>query len=190
MNVTTLPKFAQYLQSLPESAAPLALALFEQFVNNPYVGVPFGGPTNPKGCELVIYKPNNPQYAVQGAVSSSARMLKLNVTTIEKNLAGYNRDQRIGAALGTQQKIFSGYGSPMVPFFYKNKSPYCTQDYFTNFVPRFQNKRTCATSGGRGSSMSSNITNPTKWSIRGGNVQSALPTNYFGFPQGVGDITA
>jgi hypothetical protein len=41
--------------------------------------------TNLKGCSQVYYKPNNPQFANQGAVSSSARILKLNVDTISTN---------------------------------------------------------------------------------------------------------
>lgn len=45
----------------------------------------------PKGCKQVYYKPSNKQYAVQGAVSSSTRILKLNVTTIEKE-AYFNRN--------------------------------------------------------------------------------------------------
>ena len=39
------------------------------------------------GCKLVVYKPNNPQFAQQGGVTSSTRTLKLNVTTIDKNIA-------------------------------------------------------------------------------------------------------
>jgi hypothetical protein len=41
--------------------------------------------TNLKGCSQVYYKPNNPQFANQGAVSSSTRLLKLNVDTITTN---------------------------------------------------------------------------------------------------------
>lgn len=41
--------------------------------------------TNLKGCSQVYYKPNNPQFANQGAVSSSTRILKLNVDTISTN---------------------------------------------------------------------------------------------------------
>lgn len=41
--------------------------------------------TNSKGCAQVYYKPNNPQFANQGAVSSSERILKLNVDTISTN---------------------------------------------------------------------------------------------------------
>lgn len=41
--------------------------------------------TNKKGCSQVYYKPNNPQFAKQGAVSSSTQILKLNVDTITTN---------------------------------------------------------------------------------------------------------
>ena len=41
--------------------------------------------SNVKGCSRVYYKPNNPQFANQGAVSSSTRILKLNVDTITQN---------------------------------------------------------------------------------------------------------
>jgi hypothetical protein len=41
--------------------------------------------SNTTGCQNVIYKPSNYQYATQGAVSSSDRMLKLNMETIDKN---------------------------------------------------------------------------------------------------------
>ena len=81
-----------YLQNLPKPNRDRALNLFLAFINNPYYGVPLAGPSNPIGCKLTIYKPNNPQYAQQGAVDSSTRMLKLNVTTIEKNAASYNKN--------------------------------------------------------------------------------------------------
>jgi len=44
-------------------------------------------PSNPLGCETVQYKPNNYKYGQQGAVSSSDRMLRLNVDTIDANRA-------------------------------------------------------------------------------------------------------
>lgn len=49
--------------------------------------------TNLKGCSQVYYKPNNPQFANQGAVSSSTRILKLNVDTISTN--AYKNPQNI-----------------------------------------------------------------------------------------------
>jgi hypothetical protein len=49
--------------------------------------------TNLKGCSQVYYKPNNPQFANQGSVSSSTRILKLNVDTISIN--AYKNPQNI-----------------------------------------------------------------------------------------------
>jgi hypothetical protein len=44
-------------------------------------------PTNASLCGRVYYKPSNYQFAVEGAVMSSTRNLKLNVDTINKNNA-------------------------------------------------------------------------------------------------------
>jgi len=43
--------------------------------------------TNPQGCKLTQYKPNNYKFSTQGAVSSSDRILRLNVDTINTNNA-------------------------------------------------------------------------------------------------------
>jgi len=42
-------------------------------------------PSNPRGCEKVQYNPNNFKFAQQGAVSSSDRLLRLNIDTINLN---------------------------------------------------------------------------------------------------------
>jgi hypothetical protein len=49
--------------------------------------------TPKQGCARVYYKPNNPQFAQQGGVSSSTRILKLNVDTITKNAYNTNKNQ-------------------------------------------------------------------------------------------------
>jgi hypothetical protein len=63
------------------------LALLNTYVAQCY---PNTGPENlltNRGCKRVVYKPSNYQYAVEGGVSSSARTLKLTLTTVEKNVA-------------------------------------------------------------------------------------------------------
>jgi hypothetical protein len=47
-----------------------------------------------KNCSLVVYKPNNPQFAKEGSVKGSARTYKLKNTTIEKmtQINGYKQD--------------------------------------------------------------------------------------------------
>jgi hypothetical protein len=82
--IVTINNFFNYLVSLNNEAA---IQVFVDFINNPYYGLPLSGPSNPAACKLVVYKPNNPQFAQQGAVSSSTRMLKLNVETIQLNAA-------------------------------------------------------------------------------------------------------
>lgn len=109
-----------YLNSLSGDQKVRALTEFNAFINNPYWGVPFAGPSNPNGCKLTVYKPNNPQFAVQGAVESSTRMLKLNVDTISTNSAAIHN-----------KNSFVNYE--------KNKVPNCNSPT----VFQFQNKKLC-----------------------------------------------
>lgn len=157
LKITTFGEFINYISRLPQPTQKQAADVYDAFVNNPYYGVPITGPTNPAGCKLVVYKPNNYQFAQQGAVSSSTRILKLNVTTIEKNLAGYNRDQKKGIEIG-QNQVIGVYPNPDVPYLYKNKSEKCNAQTQT----RFQNHKSCSR------------TDPD-----GKPSQSAFPTNYY-----------
>ncbi len=86
-NVNTVIDLINYLtiNNLTE-----AVNYLYNIANNPYVTIPSNN--TKKGCSQVYYKPNNPQYAKQGSVSSSTRMLKLNVDTITTN-AARNRSQ-------------------------------------------------------------------------------------------------
>jgi hypothetical protein len=129
-----------YLKTLPIEKSKEAIALYTQFIQNPYIGVPLSGPTNPIGCKLVVYKPSNPQFATQGAVDSSTRMLKLNVTTIEKNAASYYTNSA-GKFIGKGNKsdlVFSN-----VPFLYKNKAPKCEVPPLNFYPTTYQNKKAC-----------------------------------------------
>ena len=115
--ITTFKMLVTFIQNLPEPNQSSAVLIYDAFVLNPYTGVPITGPSNPLGCKLVVYKPNNPQFAQQGAVSSSTLNLKLNVTTIEKNLAHLPNN-----------------------IIFKNKAPPCQPG---NYIRTFQNPRTC-----------------------------------------------
>ncbi len=46
-------------------------------------------PSN-KNCSVVVYNPNNPQFAIQGSAKSSARTFKIKNTTIETSGALHN----------------------------------------------------------------------------------------------------
>lgn len=115
--ITTFKVLVTFIQNLPEPNKTSAIVIYDSFVLNPYTGVPITGPSNPLGCKLVVYKPNNYQFAQQGAVSSSTLNLKLNVTTIEKNLAHLPRN-----------------------IILKNKAPTCQAG---NYIGTFQNPRMC-----------------------------------------------
>ena len=102
--------------------------------NNPSI---ISGPTNPKGCSQVYYKPNNPQYATQGGVSSSTRILKLNVDTISTAAA---RQRKLRTASAVSNELSS---------IYKDKVPQCQPQTFTGnpffFQGQRQNKLICKT---------------------------------------------
>jgi hypothetical protein len=115
--ITTFKALVTFIQTLPEPNKNSAIIVYDSFVLNPYTGVPITGPSNPLGCKLVVYKPNNYQFAQQGAVSSSTLNLKLNVTTIEKNLAHLPNN-----------------------IILKNKAPACQAG---NYIGTFQNPRMC-----------------------------------------------
>ena len=122
-NIVTINELFNYLKNLiPEPYKTNAIVIFVDFVENPYYGVPLSGPSNPVGCKLVVYKPSNPQFAVQGSVSSSTRNLKLNVDTIQTNAASFNAGM-----------------NPVTPFILKNKVAECGNPP----IIRYQNKKAC-----------------------------------------------
>ena len=115
--ITTFKALITFIDNLPEPNKESAIIIYDSFVLNPYTGVPITGPTDPLACKLVVYKPNNYQFAQQGAVSSSTLNLKLNVTTIEKNLAHLPKT-----------------------IILKNKAPACQAG---TYIGTFQNPRMC-----------------------------------------------
>lgn len=136
-NLQTINKLYSFIINLTTSKKEEIQSLFVEYITNPYIGIPFSGPSNPIGCKLVIYKPNNSQYAQQGAVSSSTKNLKLNVTTIEKNLNSFN-SKTYGRKVGYSDENVGN--STTIPFILKNKAPSCQpQTYLT----QFQNPKTC-----------------------------------------------
>jgi len=94
---------------------------------------------NTGGASTVIFKPNNRQYSVQGAVDSSTRIEKLKLNTINTNA------NSLRTAFGNEAASACRFtGSSDTPFFLKNKyqPPICSQ---TNTVSIYrQNKRICS----------------------------------------------
>lgn len=78
---------------------------------------------NKQGCARVIYKPNNPQFAQQGAVSNSTRILKLTVDTIRRD--DYLQKKNVNSFITLLPSIQSGL-STNVPFLYKYKFNQCS----------------------------------------------------------------
>jgi len=122
-NITTIPSLFSFLDTLSREPAfkKIIIDYAVKILYDPYTGALIEGPSNPKGCAYVSYKPNNPQFSQQGAVSSSTRTLKASVDTIELNAASIRK--------GTSANIN----------LLKNKAPICNPgNYF-----RFGNPRTC-----------------------------------------------
>ena len=68
-------------------------------------------------ADTTIYKPNNRQFATQGAVSSSSRILRLQYNTITKNGNSFR------TAWGNQGANAGKYrGTPTAPYFLKSKN--------------------------------------------------------------------
>jgi hypothetical protein len=131
---TSIADFIQFLSTIQSGNGQEAIALFDGFLTNPYLNNTYlTGPSNSMNCKRVVYKPSNPQFAVQGGVSSSARTLKLGLTTIEK--AVYEQNKQL-------DYIYSG-GNPQAPFIYKSKVPACNPGIPLIFSQITKNPKTC-----------------------------------------------
>ena len=97
------------------------------------------GGNSSSGASTVIFKPNNYQYSVQGAVDSSTRIEKLKLNTINTNA------NSLRSAFGNEAASACKFtGSGDTPYFLKNKyqPPICSE---TNLIARYrQNKRICS----------------------------------------------
>jgi hypothetical protein len=142
--INSIQGFFNWLNGLPAEQKEPALKVFTDFISNPYWGMPLSGPSNPAGCQLVTYKPNNYQYAKQGAVDSSTRNLKLMVDTISTNAASLQNYNNTGPLLINANQIYAGV-DPNVANLYKNKAPNCNTPWPLNFSQsrQHQNKKFC-----------------------------------------------
>ena len=89
------------------------------------------GATNPATQEQplagqTIYKPNNAQYAKQGAVDSSDRITRLKLNTVNKNAASYKE------VFGSSASRYLGMAS--TPYFVKSKYQACLQKDCAKFI--------------------------------------------------------
>ena len=144
--INSLQNFFNWIQGLPESQRGSAIVVFEVFINNPYSGMPPSGPTNPAGCQLTVYKPNNYQFAKQGAVSSSTRLLKLNVDTISTNAASIQNYNNTGQFLVTANQLYAGDDNNYSNLLKNKTTSQCNPQWPLNFSQsgQFQNKKFCS----------------------------------------------
>lgn len=144
LGINSIEGFYIWLNSLPENQKVPALQIFNEYISNPYWGMPLSGPSNPAGCQLTIYKPNNYQFAKQGAVDSSTRNLRLNVNTISTNAASIQNYNNTGPLLVSANELYAGVN----PNLYQHKAPKpCSNTNLPlNFSQSgaFQNKRICS----------------------------------------------
>jgi hypothetical protein len=117
--ISSISQFVAFISNLKSGNSKQAAFIFSNFISNPYLGMSLSGPSNPNGCKLVVYKPSNPQFAVQGSVSSSTRTLKLGVSTIATNVNNSN------ALKGSSTTLAVSSQKPFVPFIYKAKTQKC-----------------------------------------------------------------
>jgi len=80
-------------------------------------------PSTPSNCGRVYYKPNNYQFATQGAVSSSAFNLRLNKNTIDTNLAN----------LPENEIIYKNKSEPCKPAYYMKNGNTTSCSMFTSY---------------------------------------------------------
>jgi hypothetical protein len=144
LNINSIDGFFTWINGLPEQQKTSALKVFTDYISNPYWGMPLSGPSNQAGCQLVVYKPNNYQYAKQGAVDSSTRNLKLMVDTISTNAASIQNYNNTGPQLVSANEIYAGDANNYTNLL-KNKAPNCNTPYPINFRQSgpFQNKKFC-----------------------------------------------
>jgi hypothetical protein len=142
--INSIQGFFNWINGLPANEKTPALKVFTDFISNPYWGMPLTGPSNPTGCQLVVYKPNNYQYAKQGAVDSSTRNLKLNVDTISTNAASIQNYNNTGPLLVNANELYYGVDNNQANI-YKNKAPSCNTPWPVNFSQsgQYKNKKFC-----------------------------------------------
>jgi hypothetical protein len=142
VNFNNIQAFVIALQNLPREQSNIALSYLYRIATIPYNGQFIIGPSNPKGCSQVFYKPNNPQYAQQGGVSSSSRTLKLDYDTIQGNAAF---DRKFRGANSAAEMSLMNY--PEVPFSFKYKVEPCSKGTYNGnpyfFQGQIQKRQIC-----------------------------------------------
>lgn len=86
----------------------------------------------PKSCNKVIYKPSNSKFDTQGAVSSSSRLLRLKLNTVQTAAKNADKNNNFGPNGDTSIANALAYsGKPEAPFTIKSK--YQSSQFYKNF---------------------------------------------------------
>jgi hypothetical protein len=116
LDKTSLDLFLKQLYPHIDSQELIDFINAEIYANRKYLE----NETKTKNCSRVIYKPSNPQFAVQGAVSASTLILKKDVVTLEKY--GFEHDKYNPSCL-------TACGNNLnVPAIRKTKSAVCVKN--------------------------------------------------------------
>lgn len=107
---------------IPQTSSEYNLPL-----NSSYYQLTSSLPDVSNTCDLIIYKPNNNQFDVQGAVDSSTRLARLKYNTITTNNSSYYRELNQNIMYSSNPVFFSKnkYSSPKV-FNLHHKKTICT----------------------------------------------------------------
>jgi hypothetical protein len=90
-----------------DTPAPIVYGCNKEMMTNTATSI------NALKCDKTMYKPNNSNYAKQGPVSSSERLLRLNMNVINKNIANIRDLKKAGTV-----------------YLQKNKQPACNRENF------------------------------------------------------------
>jgi len=115
----TIQSFIQFIETTFDEnrANLLCIYIYDTINNNKTLSELIEGPTNSLTCGRVYYKPNNSNFAVQGAVSSSTQILQKNYQTINKN----NAINKKLLNIETAEVLANKGGLITSPFFLKAK---------------------------------------------------------------------
>jgi hypothetical protein len=119
LQLKTIQSFIQFIYSTFDEnrANLLCMYIYDTINNNKTLSELIEGPTNSLTCGRVYYKPNNSNFAVQGAVSSSTQILQKNYQTINKN----NAINKKLLNIETAEVLANKGGLITSPFFLKAK---------------------------------------------------------------------
>ena len=132
-NINKVYLMNEYISTIEnDNNREISFKIYFNFIHNPYIGIPINGPSNPRGCKLVVYKPSNPQFAKEGGVSCGTQLLKLTTDTISTNL--YNINKLSGSS------TISQFGN--TPFIYKNKNTTCNNSNST-YMRSYNRQKKC-----------------------------------------------